>query len=649
MSNIIRFNEFLLERVELTNQTIRDIYKNLNKNPKLTIDTFRRIFMSDPNTKVDDLMKAEDAVVLQSGVYSSWFVYNTQYFTSEMDGIPYHIFHATTAADPTSVMKGDEIGRIGNYTKWMLHQYATTLKGILGGQRRYKEDLYKIKDAITKLISNKTKLEMNVELPPNAQRNNGEPIRRIIKNPKDINTFKTIRDLLDFTDMLDVQQSKSQELKMIKSEGAEVVHNDDDCFIVIPKTYEAAKLYGANTRWCTTQQQYFDDYSKDGYLFVVITKENNEKYQFHFQSSQYMDAEDDSIDLVEFLEEYPVVRISILEYAIERVEEDTKYVSVIRRLDKNGSILKTMLHDGKIVSTALDVYTACELYPYAPEGWLNGVKKDDVNKLVTKNGKLYLVYSGMDDEDILDFYSDRCVNTVKQVLTGDYLEWEYEGNFNLENTLFYLLNSEKEALLKNLIIQKGISIYDEDDEEDVLITAENFDLYEMQLYLEHDECHEILNAIEISWVTATNYAYHKEIYKKTLDELESSVGKVHYVSGSELVMNDVIKVINGKRYRSDLTQNMLIEIDPDDVTAAVIRNREYEQDYADKGVHVILVDDLISYQDQAYIDYGNIQIDDSDIKPYFNEQLGENLPELVMETSERLKHIESFSTFKNKQ
>ena len=69
--------------------------------------------------------------------------------------------------------------------------------------------------------------------------------------------------------------------------------------LLTPKTEEAAKYYGKNTRWCTAAENnnYFDQYNKDGPLYILINKKvPDEKYQFHFQTEQYMDSRDSAIN-----------------------------------------------------------------------------------------------------------------------------------------------------------------------------------------------------------------------------------------------------------------------------------------------------------------------------------------------------------------
>ena len=52
----------------------------------------------------------------------------------------------------------------------------------------------------------------------------------------------------------------------------------------------------------------FSEYNKkDDPLYIVMIKGTNEKYQFHFGSRQFMDAEDTQINPQELANKYPVL------------------------------------------------------------------------------------------------------------------------------------------------------------------------------------------------------------------------------------------------------------------------------------------------------------------------------------------------------
>jgi hypothetical protein len=104
--------------------------------------------------------------------------------------------------------------------------------------------------------------------------------------------------------------SKKEEIRQIKDDGSEVLHDDDDVSVRKIKTHEAAKFYGANTKWCTAgdSSALFDNYNKQGPLYVVNTKADNKKYQMHFESSQFMNDLDKPIDMNKFVGDHPAIK-----------------------------------------------------------------------------------------------------------------------------------------------------------------------------------------------------------------------------------------------------------------------------------------------------------------------------------------------------
>jgi len=91
--------------------------------------------------------------------------------------------------------------------------------------------------------------------------------------------------------------------------------------IFTPFTEKASCTLGVNTEWCTTwgpeslnpkhkdRGSLFNRYHTQGPLYILISDSDvNDKYQFHFESKQYMDRDDKRIDVTEFLNENPDIK-----------------------------------------------------------------------------------------------------------------------------------------------------------------------------------------------------------------------------------------------------------------------------------------------------------------------------------------------------
>lgn len=99
------------------------------------------------------------------------------------------------------------------------------------------------------------------------------------------------------------ETSKATRIRKIK-EDADKVYEDEQWVIFVPHTWEASCYYGKGTRWCTaynSRDDYFNQYNSQGPLYININRQTKEKWQFHFETKTFCDAEDHSIDIDEML------------------------------------------------------------------------------------------------------------------------------------------------------------------------------------------------------------------------------------------------------------------------------------------------------------------------------------------------------------
>lgn len=103
--------------------------------------------------------------------------------------------------------------------------------------------------------------------------------------------------------------------KYVPSEEAndfDIVFNEDNWLIAVPNTYYAECKLGENMRWCTANafgngERYYNDYLSQGGKYYVNFNMNEPesvhgkdypytRYQFHFESNQFMDSDDQPIE-----------------------------------------------------------------------------------------------------------------------------------------------------------------------------------------------------------------------------------------------------------------------------------------------------------------------------------------------------------------
>lgn len=126
---------------------------------------------------------------------------------------------------------------------------------------------------------------------------------------------------------------------------AEVVYDTNEWLVLIPKTHEASRYFGAQTNWCTTTASdgMFNRYSKQGPLYIILHRPDGVKYQFHFPSNQFMDKSDRPIDLNAFVKEAPEI------------------VNVLGR----ANFINVALKSGRYGKLRVDAFSPAEVLKYA--------------------------------------------------------------------------------------------------------------------------------------------------------------------------------------------------------------------------------------------------------------------------------------------
>jgi hypothetical protein len=242
-------------------------------------------------------------------------------------------FYEIVKADPTTRLNNIDLEtatkedfqkvKAGSYVKWLIKRYLSPTTEIQPGQKGYEKDLLRAKEVfledLYKVTNDLKKFERFKTRLPEEKRN--------------IDNIKSTSELYDLVKDFSLEKTKaSKEEKKTAAEtyehpGGKIVFRGNKWTVAKISDQgklgkDAACFYGGNylepskgeTRWCTSSPglNWFDRYIKDGPLYVVIP--NNwqgkrgessglpaERYQFHFQSNQFMDVHDNSIDLIEFL------------------------------------------------------------------------------------------------------------------------------------------------------------------------------------------------------------------------------------------------------------------------------------------------------------------------------------------------------------
>ena len=197
--------------------------------------------------------------------------------------IPYETFVNIVVSDPRSNVDGvGNLLNLGKYSKLLLSLYQ---KGTL-----QIEDLVKAKEYLGYVYLH------NIPVEVGKIRQLGD-LYNIVKQ-------YIIEDTLDFKLILD---------SLVLGTDYKLLHTGEDWTFYQPLTEKGSSYLGVNTEWCTTWGQYclnkkhrdrgnyFQSHNIKGPLFIMINKTNPlDKYQFHFETNQYMDKNDKRINTTEF-------------------------------------------------------------------------------------------------------------------------------------------------------------------------------------------------------------------------------------------------------------------------------------------------------------------------------------------------------------
>ena len=250
--------------------------------------------------------------------------------------IPFDILKTIIFADPTTrapqallqnietlTPEQMEIVKVGKYTNWILKNFLKpTFEGeVEVGSPQYKkmtkeykdrflEDLYKVTDDLKKFERFKGQLP--------------QESRDITKLTPD-SLFGLVKDFkLEKTK--GSKQEKEEAKLSYQYPGSTVAFRGPNWTVVkIEDQSElgknAACFFGGyheadmgETRWCTSSPglNYFDSHIKQGPLYVILPNNADklgqktglpqERYQWHFQSNQFMDREDRRVNIIEMLQ-----------------------------------------------------------------------------------------------------------------------------------------------------------------------------------------------------------------------------------------------------------------------------------------------------------------------------------------------------------
>jgi hypothetical protein len=129
----------------------------------------------------------------------------------------------------------------------------------------------------------------------------------------DINRYdwRTINDVVLQINSTEVDSERANRLNIANTR---VLYNGPLGVLAIPETESASCELGTRTRWCTAatrSDNRFDQYNSQGPLHVWIDQKTKNKFQFHFETFQFMDQLNQPLgtsELLHFARQHPVIK-----------------------------------------------------------------------------------------------------------------------------------------------------------------------------------------------------------------------------------------------------------------------------------------------------------------------------------------------------
>ena len=126
----------------------------------------------------------------------------------------------------------------------------------------------------------------------------------LITYDKNKTQLPQIKDCKSLSELIGWVKDLSDDFKPIRKQSdakknLEKVYEDNEWVVYVPHSHSAARRGGEGTHWCTASKDdfYYNMYSKQGPLYINVRKSDGAKFQFHFETMQFMDADDDPIGL----------------------------------------------------------------------------------------------------------------------------------------------------------------------------------------------------------------------------------------------------------------------------------------------------------------------------------------------------------------
>ena len=121
--------------------------------------------------------------------------------------------------------------------------------------------------------------------------------------PKDISLYKSWSELENSTEAAN-KKYMAKQVQKLKSKDADIIVNNENLLVVVPRTHEASCAYGAGTKWCTTspEPRMFRQYTEISQitLYYIIQKKETIDNEYYKMAVAVYPPDDDDVDAPQF-------------------------------------------------------------------------------------------------------------------------------------------------------------------------------------------------------------------------------------------------------------------------------------------------------------------------------------------------------------
>jgi len=232
-----------------------------------------------------------------------------------------NLFNSIVELDPTS----NGLDKVGNYVDWLIKNKETL-------------DVVDI-PKLSNLLKTYDRLKTNLK-----------PEHRDI-NKLDLLTFIEVMDNAEKDGLLLSKKDKEKARKKLAEKNSEVVYNDNEYIVVVPKTMQASQYYASGCAWCTGHQDdnvcYFNnDMYANGDLYIIYDKKTRKKWQMFWEQGKDHTVENKNCENEFFDPREEFAGTGLLDWIEEKgfPEEDNPDAVRDEAFARLGEILDGMLY-----------------------------------------------------------------------------------------------------------------------------------------------------------------------------------------------------------------------------------------------------------------------------------------------------------------